>query len=521
MPAIFLAVAALVLNVLMIRLIEQQRTVIGTLKAIGYSDAQIFLHFTKYGIALGTLGGVIGLLLGNRMALFVTNLYKQFFEFPELTSDVYPGTYLAGLAISFCCALVGSIQGARGALRLNPAEAMRQKPPVQGGAIWLEHFARLWRRLSFGWRLVLRNVFRNKLRTTVGVFAAAMGAGLLVCGFILRTAVIYLISFQFDLVNRSDLDLTFDDELGAAALLEAQRLIGVEHAEPVLDVSCTFVNGHHRRNGGVTGLTRGARLTIPRDRQGRPIRIPPNGLAMSRKLSQLLHLSRGDYVTMIPTKGRRDELRVPVAEISDAYVGLSVYADIHYLSRLIGEEFAMTGVQLMLDRRPAERDALHRELKAMPAIRSINARADVIKNLMDTIVNTQKIFIGLIVIFAGVIFFSSLLNASLISLAERRREVATLRVLGYTPWQVGGLFLRESMVINVLGTLLGLPLGYSLAKLMSVIYDTEMFRFPLISPPPVWINTVVLAIVFAIGAHLIVQWNVHKLDWLEASKTKE
>ena len=120
-----------------------------------------------------------------------------------------------------------------------------------------------------------------------------------------------------------------------------------------------------------------------------------------------------------------------------------------------------------------------------------------------------------------VIFFSSLLNTALIALAERRREVATLRVLGYTEWQVGGLFLRESMVINSLGTLLGLPLGWLLAKVMSIIYDTEMFRFPLVYPPMVWIGAVGLGIVFALSAHAIVQRNVTRLDWLEASKTKE
>jgi putative ABC transport system permease protein len=520
MPAIFLGVAALVLNLLMVRLIDQQRLTIGTLKAIGYSDAQIFLHYTKFAMALGLFAALIGLGLGYAMSHLVTNIYKMFYEFPNLENQVFFGTYAGGVAVALACAVVGSLQAARAALRLNPAEAMRPRPPVQGGAIWLERFPAVWHRLSFGWRLVLRNVFRNRLRTAVGIFSTALGAGLLVCGFILTSAIAYLINFQFELVTRSDVDLRFKDERGRPALLEAAALPGVERAEPQFDVSCTFINGPHRRRGGISGLLPDGRLTIPRDTGGRAIRIPQTGLAMSRKLAEILHVSPGDTITVLPTRGLREELRVPVTELSDSYIGLAVYADIRYLSRLMGEELAVTGVQLAVEPDPIARASLYREIKQLPAVQAVNIRADVIRNL-EFIVETQRIFIGFVVLFAGVIFFSTLLNSSLIGLAERRREVATLRVLGYNELQVGGLFLRESLVLNSLGTLLGLPLGYGLAVLLATVYDTETFRFPVTSPPWVWYTAVTAAVLFALAAHAIVQWSVHRLDWLDASKTKE
>jgi putative ABC transport system permease protein len=520
MPSIFLAVAALVLNVLLVRLVEQQRTIIGTLKAIGYGDGQIFLHYTKFALALGLVSGLVGLTLGYFMAEFVTSIYRMFYEFPDLRNQIYPGVYGGGLAVALGCALVGSLQAARGALALKPAEAMRPKPPAQGGAIWLERFPRVWNRLSFGWRLVLRNVFRNRLRTSVGMFATAMGAGLLVTGFILANAVNYLINFQFELVTHSDVDLSFKDIKGYDALLEAKRLPSVEHAEPVFDVACTFVSGPYRRRGAISGMLVDRTLTVPRDIEGNALRIPESGLALSRKLGKLLGVGPGDMLTVIPTRGRRDELRMPVTELSDSYIGMAVYADIRYLSRLMGEEFAINGVQMATDNRPAARAELFRALKELPAVQAVNARADVISNL-QFIVETQRIFISFVVIFAGVIFFSSLLNTSLISLAERRREVATLRVLGYTEWQVGALFLRESLVVNSFGTLLGLPLGYLLAWSLSIMYDTEMFRFPLVTPPNVWYGTVMMAILFALVAHAVVQRAIIKLDWLDASKTKE
>jgi putative ABC transport system permease protein len=520
MPAIFLAVAALVLNVLMVRLVDQQRVIIGTFKAIGYTDGQIFAHYTKFALALGLLSGLVGLGLGYAMAEFVTSIYQMFYEFPDLENQIYPGTYGGGLAVAIGCALVGSLQAARAALRLKPAEAMRPKPPVQGGAIWLEQFEGFWRRLSFGWRLVLRNVFRNRLRTAVGVFATAMGAGLLVCGFILASAVAYLIDFQFQLVTHSDVDLRFKDERGYGALLEARRLPGVDYAEPVFDVSCTFVHGPRRRRGGISGMLVDRRLTVPRDLDGRPLRIPTAGLAMSRKLATLLDVRPGETVTVLPTRGLREPLEVPIAELTDSYIGMAVYADIYYLSRLLGEELAINGVQMAVEPNARSRAALYRQLKELPAVQAVNARSDVIENL-EFIIETQRIFITFVVMFAGVIFFSSLLNSSLIGLAERRREVATLRVLGYTEWQVGALFLRESLVVNSLGTLVGLPLGYTLAWVLSILYDTETFRFPVVSPARVYFGAVALAIVFALVAHAVVQRSINRLDWLDASKTKE
>jgi putative ABC transport system permease protein len=521
MPLIFLAVAALVLNILMSRLVEQQQSVIGTLKGLGYTDGQLFWHFVKFAGIVGLSGGILGCIAGWGMSEFITSIYRRFFEFPRLVNLIDPFVYAGGLTISLGCALVGSLHGARQALRLQPAAAMRVKPPARGGHVWLERFGRLWRRLSSAWRMALRNVLRNRLRTGVGMFAAAMGAALLSCGFMLHLGTRYLVDFQFTLVQRSDIDLTFKDERGWDALQEVSRLPGVDSVEPVLDVACEFVNGPHRRKGAITGLVRGARLTMPRDKAANPIRIPSTGVAMTRKMAELLRVSPGDYVTAIPVKGLRQPLRIPVMEISDSYLGLGVYTEIDYLSHLIGEETAITGAQMKVDPRPEVRSALYKELKQLAALQGVTARADTLKNIIETIINTQQIFITLIVLFAGVIFFSSMLNASLIGLVERRREVATLRVLGYGEWQIGWLFLRESAVVNFLGTLLGLPLGYALVQVLANTYNTDLFRFPVQAPPSVYALTLLMACIFGLVAQLVVQRAINTLDWLDALKVKE
>ena len=191
-PCIFLAVAALVLNVLLSRLAQQQRTVVGTLKALGYSDLQVFWHFLKFGMVVGVAGGLLGGGLGWWLARGMTSIYRTFFQFPELHSRLHWGVYAAGILVSIGFAALGSLRGSRAVLRLHPAEAMRPAPPRRGGAVFLERIGWFWRSLGSGWRMVLRNVLRSRVRTAACIFAAAMGASVLVSGFMMQLSPKYL-----------------------------------------------------------------------------------------------------------------------------------------------------------------------------------------------------------------------------------------------------------------------------------------------------------------------------------------
>jgi putative ABC transport system permease protein len=369
--------------------------------------------------------------------------------------------------------------------------------------------------------MVLRSVVRNRVRTTIGIFAAMMGACVMVSGFMMAQATYYLVDFQFRWILRSDIDLSFKDEHGEDGLLEAARLPGVDRAEPMLNVSCKFRNGPYEKKGVITGLASNAQLTVPRDRQARPIRIPPFGLTMTSKMAELLHLKRGDLVRVQAIKGLRREHLVPVVQIAESYIGTAVYADLGWLSRLVSEEMAVSGVQLALDGNPDHRASLYRELKELPALQAADSRSDMIQAIEDTLVRNLWVVISLLVIFAGIIFFGSILNASLVSLAERSREVATLRVLGYTPWQVGSMLLRESLSATMLGTLLGLPGGYYLSVAISAMYDSEMFRFPVVWTTGTWVGTLAMAFLFALAAHVFVQVAIYRMNWREALQAKE
>jgi putative ABC transport system permease protein len=198
-----------------------------------------------------------------------------------------------------------------------------------------------------------------------------------------------------------------------------------------------------------------------------------------------------------------------------------VYADIGYLSHLVGEDLAISGVQLATDHDPQHREALFHDLKQLPALQSVTARSDMIATLEDTIVKNQSVIIDLFVVFTGIVFFGSILNASLVSLAERQRELATLRVLGYSSGEIGSLLLRESLITTTLGALLGMPLGYALTMTIAEAYASDLFRLPLVAPMGMWLKTLLLAVGFGLLTHIVVQKQVNTLDWLDALQTKE
>lgn len=521
LPGMFLCVAAVVLNVLMIRLTEKQRTIVGTLKALGYDNRQLFLHFFKFSIVIGLLGGLIGNVLGYYLGGLLTDVYSMFYEFPSLTNQLYPQVMIIGIGISLVFSIAGAFKGTRNVISLPPAEAMRSKPPATGKGIWLEGWRWFWNRLSYTWHIALRSVVRSHGRTFSGIFAAMMGTMLMMVAFALSDSMYYLVDFQFEKTIKSDFDLVFKETLPWDAFYEAKRLPGVTKVEPQFQVGCTLSHGLHHKKSGIIGLMQNSTLTSPCDEEGNPIQLPKSGLVISSSLAKRLDVNRGDTLVVTPVTGRREPKKATIVSIVDSYLGLVVYADFHYLNRLVGEESAMTSVQLSVEHTPQLRRQFYQEVKQLPVIQSVNAIEDEKQQLMGTIVKSMLASMGGVVLFAGILFFGSILNASLISISEREREIATLRVLGYGPWEVGTIFLRENLLVNFLGTIAGLLLSYWMTKLMLQMYDTDLFRLPFIFNLRNIFITFGFALFFTLTAHLIVQRTIHHMDWRAALQMKE
>jgi putative ABC transport system permease protein len=521
MPMIFLSVAALVLNVLMMRLAAQQRVIVGTLKALGYSNRIIFSHFVQVAVVVGLIGALLGILLGDLLATGLTEFYRGFFTFPDLRNQLYPELMLVSLVVALGFSVAGSWHGVRHVAGLDPAEAMRPPPPPVGGAIFLERFPAFWRRLGFFWQMALRNLFRNRMRSLVGVVAAALGTSLLVSTFGMLDSLKFMVEFQFDKVILADYSLTFRNDLDEGALLEAQRLPGVLKAEPLFAVPATFVSANHRHKGAVIGLTPEATLTIPRNADGSAAAVPSQGLLMARRLAQQLQVGLGDELWVIPSRGTQTPLLLPVAGLVDSLFGLGVYADYDYLNRLVGESAAVSSVRLKVAQTAAERRDFYAELKRQPTLLSVQDRAQERANMWQNFVVKMGSLANVMILFGAVIFFGAILNSALISLIERQRELATYRVLGYRTGEVGNMYLRETLVLNLFGVVLGLPLGWWMLVGMNSQYKNDLYMMPSVITPAGWAWSLLMAFAFVLIAQLIVQVRINRMQWNEALSMKE
>ena len=519
LPAMFLSVAALVLNVLVSRLAERQRTIIGTLKALGYSNRQLLTHYLSFGLVVGVAGGVCGIGVGLLIVAGLLAVYPTFFEFPAFRYAWYPDLWLIGTVISVVFSVGGTVRGALAVLRLQPAEAMRVKPPPRGGAIVLERITLLWRRFDFRTRIALRSVFRHPGRSLTTVFATAIATSIVLVTLLLVDSVLYIVDFQFENVLRSDLDIGLRDERGQDALFETAALPGVASVEGLFGVTCDLRYGAAARRMAVTGLPPNHTLTVPRMRDLRPFEIPPDGLVLSDKLARVLGVQRGAHLELTPVRGRRRTIRVPVRDVVPGFLGMECYADRRYLSRLVGEADAISAVQTTIN--PPAQAALFGALKQLPNAQGLSMRSDAKAAIESTFIETIWISLLGAIVMAGVISFGSILNTTRIDVAEREREIATMRTLGYRPAAIAGIFFRQNVLVSCAGIVVAIPLGVFLVSLMIQAYDTELFRVPLV----IHSLTIVKAALLALGFVLAAQWFVYRqiatLDWRAGVQVKE
>jgi len=519
-PVIFLGVAALALNVLMGRLVVQQRTVIGTLKAVGYSAGAVLRHYLGYGILIGAVGGLTGIAFGCWLQSVFVKMYRQFFALPSIEAHFYPHILVAGVGMSILFAVAGTLKGVRLAAGLQPAEAIRPPPPEKGGRVLPERIPFLWGPLPFRWKMIFRAIFRNPFRSAVSILASIIATSLVVAILSMVDSLNYLMDYEFDNVSHQDVTISLREPEDRGGPSELGALPTVSRTEAHLSVACDLTNGPYRERVGVVGLPRGNRLYTPLDSNGRPVAIPDQGLILSEKLAALLDVEPGDHVRLRPLIAERREVNAAVAGTVETFFGLGAYADISYLSRLLGEEWAAN--VLLSSSFPGSRNApFLAALKERPTVVGISERTRALTQMHETFGETMGTFLVFEVLFAGLIAFGSVLNGALVSLSERQREVGLLRVLGYSTRQVAAIFSGESCLLNAVGILLGLGGGIGLAHLISLAYNTELYRFPAIVYPSRLLMCALLMLAFASVAQIIIYRMIQRLEWLEVVKTRE
>lgn len=517
-PCIFLGIGAFLLHIVLTRLIGTQRDQIAVLKAFGYSNWVIGQHFLKFVLAIVAVGAVLGTGIGLWLGSALTQVYAEFYRFPVLRYEVSPVMLASAILISGGSAVLGALNAVRRAVSLPPAEAMRPEPPPHFRHTLVEQLG-LQRWLSPVERIILRNLERKPIQALLSILGIALSVALLVMGGFGRDAMNYMVNAQFRTVQRDDVTIVFNEPRPARTRYEVAHLPGVLYAEPFRTVAARLRFEHRSHKIAIMGLENAAGLHQLVDRQLQPVSLPPAGLLLSSQLANILSVQPGEQLSVEVLEGDRPTRTVTVAGRVDELVGLSAYMDIHALNRLMQEGETISGAFLAVDDRQIDR--LYALLKRTPAITSVALRKAMIQRFQATIAQSQNISMTIQVVFACVIAFGVVYNAARIALSERGRELATLRIIGFSQRQVAVILLGEQAVLLLAAIPLGFVLGYGISALMALTYTTELYRFPLIVTRASYAFAFVVIAVAAAGSGWIVRRRCDRLDLVAVLKTRE
>lgn len=517
-PLVFLSVAAFMTNSVMSRQIALQREQIAMLKACGFSNAQVGGHYLKFALAIvigGILAGSIGgVLLGHRLV----GMYHLFFRFPRLEFILDTRVLVAATVVSALAAFVGVAGAVRRAVRLPPAEAMRPEAPTNFRPAFFERF-RVARWFSPALRMALRNIQRRPIRSALTCLALALATGILIVPNSFRDGIGYVIDFQWDIVQRQTVTLSLVEPEAARALADFKHLPGVVHAEPFRYVPVEVRAGPITRRLMFQGLPARGSLNRAIDARPRQLTLPPRGIVISAKLAEVLRVRPGDEVVARVLEGREREIAVPVAGLAEDFAGMAAYMEIGALNRLLLEGDRISGAHVVVAK--AQWRAFLAAVKETPRIAGCvikdSLREGFRKTTAESIGLIQKVYM----LFATVVAFGIVYNSARISLSERARELATLRVLGFSRREVGSVLIGELVLLTVAALPLGLLLGSGFARGILTAVNTETVRLPLVLTPANYAFAVLVVAVASTLSALFATRKLAAIDLVSALKASD
>jgi putative ABC transport system permease protein len=540
-PAVFLVLAVFLLQVSLTRLIGMHRARIALLKAFGYSDLSVGMHYAWLALLMVAGGVAFGVLLGLWVGSAVTALYQQFYRFPVLRYESGAGLLLFAIVLPAVAAVIGAIEAVRRALALPPAEAMKPEPPAAFHQGLMDRLG-LQRLLSFPARMIARNIVRRPRRALLSIVAISCGTALLMVGWFFYDSFRYVMDLQFQTIEREDLTVAFHNPRAEPALYALEHLPGVIRAEPFRNVPVRLRYGYRSRRLAILGIEPGSTLRRLLTRESAPddgslisrlawlraaslgdrllpVELPADGLVLSEKLAEILGASPGDELTVDVLEGARPVRTVVLSGVVDEPLGLGAYMNLDALNRLMREGTAISGAELLAD--PERLPQLYTVLKRTPLVSGVSIREAAIKSFEDILAQSFKISTNVLIVFACVIAVATIYNGATIALSERANELASLRVLGFTHGEIRGILLGEQVALTFAAIPLGLVLGYVTCAILSGLLETDLYRLPLVLARPTYAWSVLVIAGATVLSALLVNRRLRRLDLLAVLKGRE
>ncbi|MFC3117422.1 ABC transporter permease [Jhaorihella thermophila] len=475
MPPVFLAVAAFLLHIVISRMVQAEREQIGLLKAFGYTDWEVGGHYFRMILTIATGGALAGCVLGIVAGRAMVDLYLYFYKFPFLVFRLDPSSFLTGFVVSILSASAGGALVLRRVFALTPAVAMR--PPAPPDYSRSGRFRGLAARfLDQPTRMVLRRLTRQPLRMAGAVVGIASGIALSAAMASILDSFDEMMDLTFGVMDRSDMSVTFTQPIEARSVLDLAAIDGVIEVEPVRMVPAILRHGRDSYRGAIHGLRAEPRLYRAVDKAQRPLYLRGDGITLSRGLANELGVRAGQVLTLEVREGRRPRVDIPVIAVAETLLGSPAYMELDALNRALKEPLRVSGAYLRVD--PARADRIHARLKDMPMVAGVSLKAQArasLARVMDQGAGGTRYVMALI---AAVITFGVIYNAARVAQAERARDLASLRVLGFTRAEVAYVLLGELAVVTLLALPLGGLMGWGLSFVISRGYSTDIYQIP-------------------------------------------
>lgn len=519
LPMIFLGIAGFILYIMLKRTIEQQRGQIGILKSFGYSSKEVLYHYASYAIFVGLIGGLAGGLSGIALAVPMTEMYKDYFSIPNLSSSFSIEYMIFGIVISLLVSVLAGLQGSKKVLKLEPAEAMRPENPRASKKTLAEKINFFWNSLNSQGKMAVRNISRNKGRSIFTLFGILFAFSLMCTFFNSFDLFDIIFNQQYEKVQVYDCKVSFQSPLKSKNIIEEiKHRKEVRDVEAMLELPVNIRNLWNEKDIAVIGIKSDSALYNILDKEGNKIALPYSGIVLSERASQLLNAKVGTELQLESPFIGDEKRKVYVSKIIPQYLGLSAYMNIEELSKLVSKEEIATSIMLKIDDENIKN--FKEYYNKSPLITSIEVKNDLIKKINE-MMKTSKSAIWSLLIFSVILGFIIIYTSSVISFSERERELASLRVMGFSEEEVLEVLSIEQLFISIVSILIGIPITKSMMALVSKAFSSDLYNMP----TDVSYNAIIIAamgtILSLFIAKLALKRKISKLNLVEVLKERE
>ncbi|MGB4607178.1 MAG: FtsX-like permease family protein [Tissierellia bacterium] len=512
-PVLFLIFAGIMLSVMLSRTVKKDRTSIGVLKAVGFTDEEIISHYLKYAASVGIIGGLTGAIIGTLASGAMTNLYLEYFNIPMLTVQVYYERIIVSVILSLIFCLASGFWGIRNILRINPAESMRPESPKQGKRIILEDFKFIWNKFTYSWRMVYRNIFREKKKFLFIGAAVSITCSLMIMTMWMNEIMEVMFVRHYTEFMKMDYNVGFRGFQNERVLNEIKESISYKDMEGRIELPFEIRNSRHSKIVNVIGLEKNTRFYDFKDSKGNKLSVPDEGILISSNLAKALNVSEGDRIFLESFIPDRDGEYVRVKGIIEQSLGINGYMNINYLNQKFLDKGIINGVYINSN------DRVKAKLADINNIMSTQSQGDM-QGIFEEFTGLIMTFIGVMIIFSGLLGFVILYAMTLMSINERALEFSSLRVMGFTKIEIFKMLIKENTVMSVIGIIAGIPLGKLLVEYVGLTLNTDIYTMQGIVSTKGIITAIILTIIFIVSAQLMTYVKIKKLDFMQALKSR-